>query len=226
MLYSKIKKAVFLDRPNRFIANIELDGEKLQAHVKNTGRCKELLIPGATVYVQEKDIACRKTKYDLITVKKGDRLVNIDSQAPNKVVLEWIKDGNFLPDITKIQSEYTLKGSRIDFFVEYQGKKALIEVKGVTLEQDGVALFPDAPTDRGVKHIKELILAQNSGFEAYIIFLIQLKGVSYFSPNANTHKEFAEELKKAHQSGVIIIALDSIVTKDSITAGDRVEIRL
>lgn len=226
MLYTNIKKAKFIDRPNRFIANIELNETKVPCHVKNTGRCKELLIPGATVYVQESGLAVRKTKFDLITVKKGDKLVNIDSQVPNKVVLEWINQGKFLPDITKIHAEHKFSNSRLDFYIEYVDKKALVEVKGVTLEENGVAMFPDAPTVRGVKHIKELIDYKNSGFEAFIIFLIQMKDVKYFTPNAKTHKAFADWLKEAQRQGVQIIAIDSFVTKDSITAGDRVEVRL
>lgn len=226
MKYKNIKQAKFLSRPNRFIANIEIDGKTEACHVKNTGRCKELLIPNATIFVQEFDSDKRKTKYDLISVYKGKRLVNIDSQAPNKVFYEWVKGGNLFKGITLIKPEYKYKNSRFDFYIETATAKTLVEVKGVTLEEKGVALFPDAPTERGLKHVIELCECIKEGFEAYIIFIIQMKDVLYFTPNIKTHKAFAEALTRAEKQGVKIIALDCQITKDSITARDFVDVKI
>ena len=172
MKYENIKKAKFINRPNRFIAHIEIDGKEEVAHVKNTGRCKELLTEGATVYVSESDNPERKTRYDLVKVIKGDRLINMDSQAPNKIFHEWVKKGNLFKNITLIKPESKYKNSRFDFYIEADGKKIFVEVKGVTLEDKGVVRFPDAPTERGVKHINELISALEDGYEAYIAFVI------------------------------------------------------
>lgn len=226
MKYKNIKQAKFLSRPNRFIANIEIDGKTEACHVKNTGRCKELLIPNATIFVQEFDSDKRKTKYDLISVYKGKRLVNIDSQAPNKVFYEWVKGGNLFKGITLIKPEYKYKNSRFDFYIETATAKTLVEVKGVTLEEKGVALFPDAPTERGLKHVIELRECIKDGYEAYIIFIIQMKDVLYFTPNIKTHKAFAEALTRAEKQGVKIIALDCQITKDSITARDFVDVKI
>ncbi|MFA5537042.1 MAG: DNA/RNA nuclease SfsA [Bacillota bacterium] len=217
MYYTDIKEAIFLNRPNRFIANIQLDGRTEICHVKNTGRCKELLLPGAKIYVQQAANPNRKTKYSLISVYKGDQLVNIDSQAPNKVFAEWLAKGGLGEELTQIKAEYNFLDSRLDFYAETPKAKILIETKGVTLEEDGVALFPDAPTERGVKHLETLINSLSLGYRAYAVFVIQMKGVSLFSPNGKTHPAFAHTLKTAQEKGVNILALDCQVTKNSIT---------
>ena len=177
MKYERIEAGKFLERPNRFIAHVEIAGQKEIVHVKNTGRCAELLIPGATVYVQKTDNPERKTQWDLIGVKKGKRMINMDSQIPNKVVEEWIRKGNLFPNATLIKPETTYKKSRFDLYVEEGNRKIFIEVKGVTLENDGVVKFPDAPTERGIKHLTELCEAVKDGYEAYVFFVIQMKGV-------------------------------------------------
>jgi sugar fermentation stimulation protein A len=226
MQYKHIKKAKFCSRPNRFIAHIEIDGEPEICHVKNTGRCQELLIPNAEVFVQEVNGSNRKTKYDLIGVKKGGRLINIDSQVPNKVFHEWVKSSNFFPDISLVKPEVKYNNSRLDFYIETDGRKIYVEVKGVTLEENGVALFPDAPTERGLKHIADLCQCIDEGNEAYLVFIIQMKDIQYFTPNHKTHPAFGEALKKAVKHGVKIIALDCEVAADCITARDWVEVRL
>jgi sugar fermentation stimulation protein A len=226
MKYDNIRRAKFLSRPNRFIANIEIDGENEICHVKNTGRCKELLIPGADIFVQEFDSKIRKTKYDLISVYKKSRLINMDSQVPNKVFGEWVKNSSMFENIDLIKTEQKYGNSRFDFYLEADDKKIFVEVKGVTLEEDGIVMFPDAPTQRGLKHLNELSLCVDEGYEAYVVFIVQMKNVRYFTPNLKTHKEFADALHKANQKGVNIMALDCYVKEDSITAGDLVEIRL
>ena len=226
MIYENIVKANFVSRPNRFIANIEIDGKCEIAHVKNTGRCKELFVPGAEIYVQLCDNPLRKTQYDVIAVKKGTEIINIDSQIPNKVFAEFVAEGKFLSGITYVKPETTYQNSRFDFYIERGNEKIYVEVKGVTLEQNGVALFPDAPTDRGVKHINELIDAIKNGFSAYIIFVIQMKGVNEFKPNASMHKEFADALKKANENGVKIIALDCNVTENTIKIDKNIDVSL
>jgi sugar fermentation stimulation protein A len=226
MEYKNIKQAKFLSRPNRFIANIEIGGKTEICHVKNTGRCKELLIPNASVLVRESDNNNRKTKYDLISVYKGKRLVNIDSQAPNKVFHEWMLDNNLFGEITLIKPEYKYNNSRFDFYIETAAKKIFIEVKGVTLEENGIALFPDAPTERGIRHITELCQSIRKGYEAYMVFIIQMKDVLYFTPNIKTHKAFGDALINAEKQGVKIIALDCEVKKTSIEARDFVDVRL
>lgn len=226
MKYNNIRQAKFISRPNRFIANIEIDGKIEVCHVKNTGRCKELLTPDATIFVQEFDNPNRKTKYDLISVYKGDRLINMDSQIPNRVFGEWVQNNNLIENITLIKPESKYKNSRFDFYVEADGRKIFIEVKGVTLEVNGVVLFPDAPTGRGIKHINELCDCIENGFEAYIVFIVQMRDVLYFTPNIKTHEAFGVALKKAENQGVKLIALDCEVTENSISAKDFVEIRL
>jgi sugar fermentation stimulation protein A len=226
MKYDNIKRAVFLDRPNRFIANIELDGRREVCHVKNTGRCKELLLPGAEIYVQELDIASRKTKLDLISVRKGSRLINMDAAAPNRVFMEWLPDSQLFKDITLVKPESSFGSSRFDFYVEAEGKKAYIEVKGVTLEAEGIVRFPDAPTERGVKHLSELVSCVNAGFQAYAVFIVQMKDVSYFEPNDFTHPAFGAALREAFNSGVKVLALDCEVSEDSISISDYVQVRL
>lgn len=226
MKYDNIVKGKFISRPNRFIAHVEINGKKEISHVKNTGRCKELLISGVNVFLQENDNPNRKTKFSLIAVEKGNRLINIDSQIPNKVVNEWLENGNLFKDITLIKPETKYGNSRFDFYVETKEKKIFIEVKGATLEENGVVRFPDAPTERGVKHINELCECKKEGYEAYIIFVIQMKGVMYFEPNMKTHKEFGYALKKAKDSGVNILALDCEVTRETIVMGQYVNVKL
>lgn len=224
MKYANIKEGIFIERVNRFIAHIDVDGKVEVCHVKNTGRCKEILVKGCKVFVQEFDSKIRKTKFDLISVYKGNRLINIDSQVPNKMFSEWVKLGNLFKDIKVFKSEVFYKNSRFDFYVEYEDKKAFIEIKGVTLENEGVVLFPDAPTSRGVKHLKELVSAREEGYEAYVIFIVQMEGVKYFTPNYETHKEFGDTLSFCKNNGVNILAFDSVVLKDQIYIKDSVKV--
>lgn len=226
MKYENIIKGKFIERPNRFIASIEINGKIETCHVKNTGRCKELLIPNAEVFVEENDNPKRKTQFSLIGVVKDKRLINMDSQVPNKIVHEWILKGNLFKDITLIKPETTYNKSRFDFYIETKDKKVFIEVKGVTLEENNIVRFPDAPTERGVKHIKELCDCKKEGYDAYIIFVIQMKDVLYFEPNEKTHKEFAEALREAKKIGVNIIAVDCDVKEESIDIVDYVEVRV
>lgn len=230
MKYKRIKKGTFLDRPNRFLAYAELAGEREVVHVKNTGRCAELLKPGATIYVQESDNPVRKTKWDLIGVEKSGRLVNMDSQIPNRVVQEWIENGNLFEDVCLVRPEVTYGNSRFDLYVEAgkeeQIRKIFIEVKGVTLEEDGVARFPDAPSERAVKHLEELCKAVKDGYEAYVFFVIQMKGIRYFTPNMDTHPVFGETLRRAKAAGVHVLAYDCTVTTDSIQIDEKVPVIL
>jgi len=226
MIYSNIYTAKFLSRPNRFIAHIELDGKKEIAHVKNTGRCRELLTENATVFVQKSDNPNRKTKYDLIGVLKGEKMINMDSQIPNKVFGQWAETSGFFGDLKLIKAEKTFGSSRFDFYIETEKDKIFVEVKGVTLENDGVVMFPDAPTERGVKHINELCTCLESGYKAYIFFIIQMDNVKYFTPNRQTHPAFADALKNAAEKGVGVYALDCKVTQNSIVADKFVEIKL
>lgn len=226
MKYNKVKTGIFRSRPNRFIAYAEMDGEVKTCHVKNTGRCKELLIPGVTVYLEEQDNPDRKTKYDLIGVQKGNRMINMDSQAPNKVVYEWIKSGGLFSDIKLIKTEKTYGNSRFDLYVEAENRQIYIEVKGVTLEEEGIVRFPDAPTERGVKHVRELIACVEEGYEAYIIFVVQMKGVKYFEPNNITHPAFGQALKEAEEKGVHILAVDCDVEVDQLNIRKNVMVKL
>ncbi len=226
MKYNNIKEARFLSRPNRFIAHIEIDGEPEICHVKNTGRCRELLIRDARVFVQEVIAANRKTKYDLIGVYKGERLINIDSQVPNKVFNEWVMSSRQFNNLKLIRPECKFQSSRFDFYVETDTRKIFVEVKGVTLEENGVVLFPDAPTERGIKHINDLCQCINEGYEAYLVFIIQMKDVRYFTPNNATHQAFGEALIKAAKHGVKIFALDCEVDADFIAARNFVQVRL
>ncbi len=222
MKYNNIKKATFLSRPNRFIALCEVDGKEEVCHVKNTGRCKELLVKGAVVYLQESDSQNRKTKYDVISVYKDKELINMDSQAPNKVLYEYIKQGKLFSDVTLIKPETTYKSSRFDLYVEHGDKKTFVEVKGVTLEENGVFMFPDAPTLRGVKHLNELVSAVRDGYEAYVVFVLQAKNAKLFKPNVKTHPEFAAALNNAYQNGVNVLCLKCDVTHDSLEICDSV----
>lgn len=226
MRYTNTRTAKFISRPNRFIAHVEFDGKPVVCHVKNTGRCRELLVPGAGVVLEESDNPKRKTRYDLIGVWKGDRLINIDSQAPNRVFQQWAEEGKFLRGVSLIKPEQRYDASRLDFYMEAGERKILVEVKGVTLEEKGVVMFPDAPTQRGVKHVHELVRAVHQGYEAYIVFIIQMQDVLYFLPNYKTHREFGEVLKAAADQGVHILALDCEVTENTIRARDPVEVRL
>lgn len=216
MIYKKITEGKFISRPNRFIANIEINGKTEICHVKNTGRCKELLQPGARVFLSESDNPQRKTRFDLIAVYKGNVLFNIDSQAPNKVFGEWLKESGYFGSITRIKPECFYKKSRFDFYFEYNGKKAFAEVKGVTLENKGIFMFPDAPTERGVRHLNELCEALEDGYEAYAVFILQAQGATSFTPNEETHPQFAEALFNANQKGVKILCLDCTVTPASL----------
>ena len=228
MRYNNIKKATFYERPNRFIAHGLVEGKNEIIHVKNTGRCRELLVPGAQIYLEEFDNPNRKTKWDLIAVEKGDVLINMDSQAPNKVVGEWLLDNDVadFQKIIQIKPETKYRSSRFDFYLETEEKKIYIEVKGVTLEVNGVAKFPDAPSLRGVRHIQELIYAKEEGFEAYVIFVIKMKGIDYFTPNCETHPEFKEILVKAKEKGVKLLAYDCVVQPDELKIDKPVKIML
>ena len=226
MKYENIYQGVFVNRPNRFIAYVDIDGCRETVHVKNTGRCRELLIPEAVVYVQGSLKPGRKTRWDLIAVKKNKRIINMDSQIPNKVVKEWLEDGNLIENITTVRPEYTYGSSRIDLYVEAGERKILIEVKGVTLEADGVVRFPDAPSERAVKHVYELKEALKKGYEAYVFFVIQMRDVRYFTPNTDTHPEFAKALAEAAKEGVRVVAYDCLVEKDSISIHKEVPVVL
>ncbi|MEG0904238.1 MAG: A/G-specific adenine glycosylase [Lachnospiraceae bacterium] len=216
MKYEHIQIGTFLERPNRFIAHIKIKGKEEIVHVKNTGRCAELLIPGVTVYVQKSDNPKRKTQWDLIGVKKGNRIINMDSQVPNQIVKEWIEAGNLFKGASLIRPEFTYGKSRFDLYIEVGERKILLEVKGVTLEKEDVVLFPDAPTQRGVKHVRGLCEALQDGYESYVFFVVQMDQVHYFTPNDVTHKEFGDALRIAKAAGVHILAYDCHVTEDSI----------
>lgn len=217
-----------MSRPNRFVAMCEIEGQTYRCHVKNTGRCRELLIPGVQVYLQDRRGEGGSTDFSLIAVKKGDLIVNIDSQAPNAVVKEALLNGSLVlpgfenPDV--VRGEYTFGDSRLDFYIEKDGRKGLIEVKGVTLEVEGAALFPDAPTQRGIKHLNEL--AKADGYDRFAIFVIQMKGVCSFSPNNATHPQFGQSLKEAQSAGVSVLAFDCNVTEDSLILDSPVTVIL
>lgn len=206
---------IFLARPNRFIAHVEINGGVEVCHVKNTGRCAELLIPGSRVYVQRSDNPARKTKYDLISVYKGENLVNMDSQAPNKAAAEFIPE--LFENVSLVKAEAKHGDSRYDFYIEAGERRIFMEVKGVTLEEAGTALFPDAPTQRGVKHLNGLVNCISEGYEAAVLFVIQMKGVDRFMPNERTHPEFAAALRAAHKAGVQVYAMDCTVTPEEMT---------
>ena len=226
MKYGNIVKGEFISRPNRFIAEVLVDGKKETVHVKNTGRCRELLTVGAEVFLFHSSNPLRKTKYDLVAVRKGEKLINMDSQIPNDIAEEWLKKGCLFSADAVIKREVTYKKSRFDFYIEDGEKKIFLEVKGVTLENDGVAMFPDAPTERGVKHVNELVSLKKTGYEAYILFVIQMREVVLFRPNDVTHKAFGDALREALESGVEIIAVNCSVTEDSIEIIDKIEIQI
>ena len=216
MKYSDIYIGRFISRPNRFIAHVELDGENVVCHVKNTGRCRELLIPGAKVVLEKARNPERKTKYDLIAVWKGDLLINMDSQAPNIAFGEWARETGFPEGLIELKSETTHGDSRYDFYYNSRNSEGFIEVKGVTLENDGAVKFPDAPTQRGAKHLRGLIDCVKEGFGAYAVFVVQMSGMKYFSPNDETDPDFADALRDAAAAGVNILALECSVTEDSM----------
>lgn len=217
MRYENIEKAIFRSRPNRFIAHVELGGQVVVCHVKNTGRCRELLVPGTTVFLQKAANPDRKTLYDLIAVQKGDLLINMDSQAPNAVFQEWAEQGGFVPSLTLLRPETTFGASRFDFYWESEaGQRGFVEVKGCTLEQEGHARFPDAPTERGVKHLEELIQARKAGYEAAVCFVLQMAPMKDFAPNDVTHPAFGDALRRAGEAGVEILAMECRVEPDRL----------
>lgn len=226
MKYENTERGIFLDRPNRFIAHVEIQDSIETIHVKNTGRCRELLIPGTEVILERSSNPARKTKYDLICVNKSGRWINMDSQVPNKAAEEWIKKGGLFPETVRVFREKVYGNSRFDLYVESDRRKAFIEVKGVTLEENNTAYFPDAPTQRGVKHVEELIRCMDDGYEAYLLFVIQMKGVSEFRPNWNTHRLFGEALVRAQKAGVRIYACDCLVEEDLLEIQDPVPVNL
>lgn len=250
MKYNHIVPAQFLERPNRFVAHVLIDGRPETVHVKNTGRCRELLTKGARVYLEKSDNPKRKTLYDLVAVekplpekkqsgKKGQskailqtaedclvKMINMDSQAPNKVVEEWLLSKALFPDLVCVRPETVYGNSRFDFYIETKTDKIFMEVKGVTLEEQGVVRFPDAPSERAVKHVEELVQAKKEGYLAYVMFVIQMTDVAYFTPNRDTHPEFAHALEKAAQEGVRILAYDCSVTPDSMTIRSQVPVRI
>ena len=226
MKYKHIVKGVFIRRLNRFVALCTIDGEEILCHVKNTGRCGEILVPGAECYLEKSDNPNRKYLYSLVVVNKGNRLINIDSQAPNKAVAEFLSSRESEFGLTGIRAEKTYGNSRFDFYFERDGKEAFLEVKGVTLERDGIVSFPDAPTERGTKHLRELCSCIKDGYEAYVFFVIQMKDVSFFTPNNATDPSFASALKEAKEAGVNILAYDCFVSEDEMIIKDRVPVVL
>ena len=225
MQYPDMVTGIFLKRPNRFIAHVCIDGKEEICHVKNTGRCRELLPEGAKVWCQRSNNPARKTKYDLITVQKGDRLINMDSQAPNAAAREWLRGGG-LGEISDLRSETVHGDSRFDFAFTMDGRKCFLEVKGVTLENDGVCAFPDAPTERGVKHLQGLTRAAQDGYGAFVLFVIQMADVKYLHPNDKTDPAFGSALRTAAENGVRVLAMDCAVTEDSMSIRMPVLVRL
>lgn len=225
MHYKNMVSGRFLSRPNRFIAHVEIHGQEQIVHVKNTGRCRELLPSGAEVWCQHWDIPSRKTEYDLIFVRKGDRIINMDSQAPNHAVREWLQQGG-LGDIKDLKWEYTYGDSRFDFAFEKDGRQCFLEVKGVTLENNGICAFPDAPTVRGVKHLKGLTRLAQEGFGAYVLFVVQMENVRYLHPNDDTDPAFGAALREAAAAGVQVLAVECSVTTETMTISKPVEVRL
>lgn len=231
MKYNRVVPGIFQKRPNRFIAHVCIHGKEEVCHVKNTGRCKELLVPGCTVYCAVSDNPKRKTKFDLIAVEKkvesSTLLINMDSQAPNAAVKEWLASGaSPFGKIDLLKPECRHGNSRFDFYLECNKRKIFIEVKGVTLEDDGVVLFPDAPTERGVKHVHELIQCHGEGCETYILFVVQMERARYFTPNRKTHPQFADALYEAKQAGVELLAYMCTVSPDEMKMDKPLEIKL
>ena len=225
MKYANMVPGLFISRPNRFVAHVEIDGQAEIVHVKNTGRCRELLPEGAKVWCQRSDNPARKTKYDLICVQKGARLINMDSQAPNIAVGEWLRNGG-LGAVQNVRSEVSYGQSRFDFAFEKDGKPCFMEVKGVTLENDGICAFPDAPTLRGAKHLRELTQAVKAGRGAYVLFVIQMSDVRYLHPNDTTDPAFGTALRQAAEAGVTTLAMDCAVTPEGMILRQEVPICL
>lgn len=225
MRYENMVPGTFLARPNRFVAHVEIDGKIQVVHVKNTGRCRELLPPGAKVWCQKSANPARKTAYDLISVQKGSRIINMDSQAPNGAVEEWLRSGG-IAGAEQIRREVFYGDSRFDFAFEKNGKPCFLEVKGVTLEQNGVCAFPDAPTVRGARHLRELVKAAREGYGAYVLFVIQMEDVKYLHPNDETDPEFGAALRDAQNAGVTVLAMECKVTPDSMELAKPVPVRL
>ncbi len=225
MQYGKMVPGIFRARPNRFIAHVEINGQLEVCHVKNTGRCRELLPPGAQVWCLDADSPKRKTRYDLITVRKGERLINMDSQAPNAAAKEWLEAGG-LGEIENLKPEQKVGESRFDFAFTKNGRQCYLEVKGVTLENDGVCAFPDAPTERGARHLRELTELAKKGCGAYVLFVIQMEGVKYLHPNDTTDKPFGEALRQAEKAGVQILAYDCKITENTMKINEIVEVKL
>ena len=215
MTYENMVPGIFQARPNRFIAHVQIGGQTEIVHVKNTGRCKELLVPGCAVWCQRSSNPNRKTAFDLIAVQKGERLINMDSQAPNRAAGEWLSSGG-LGEISELKAEVKHGDSRYDFSFLKDGKRCFLEVKGCTLEEDGVCAFPDAPTERGAKHIRGLTAAARAGYGAYILFVIQMSDVKYIRPHDETDPEFGKALREASQNGVRVLAMDCAVTPDTM----------
>ncbi|MBQ8833727.1 MAG: DNA/RNA nuclease SfsA [Oscillospiraceae bacterium] len=225
MIYPNMTPGIFLSRPNRFIAHVEISGQVETVHVKNTGRCRELLSAGARVWCQRSDNPNRKTKYDLITVRKGGRLINMDSQAPNAAAKEWLLSGGLGP-VENLRAETVHGDSRFDFSFTLDGKQCFLEVKGVTLETDGVCAFPDAPTERGAKHLRGLQRAVEEGCGGYVLFVIQMSDVKYLYPNDTTDPNFGRALREAAAGGVKVLAVDCRVTEDTMVIGKEVPVVL
>ena len=225
MIYEHMYPGVFLDRPNRFIAHVEMDGKPETVHVKNTGRCRELLVGGAEIWCQESQNPARKTKWDLICVRKGPYLINMDSQAPNAAAKEWLQGGG-LGEIENLRPETVHGDSRFDFSFTKDGKQCFLEVKGVTLENEGVCAFPDAPTERGAKHLRGLLEAVKEGYRAYVLFVIQMRPVKYLRPHEEQDPAFAKALREAAAGGVEVLAVDCDITPERMTIRDFVPVRL
>lgn len=225
MKYDRMVPGVFRSRPNRFIAKVIIDGREETVHVKNTGRCRELLPTGAEVWCQQAENPNRKTKYDLITVRKGDRLINMDSQAPNAAVGEWLRSGG-LGQVENLRPEYRHGDSRFDFCFTLNRHPCLLEVKGVTLEHQGICAFPDAPTQRGARHLRGLAEAVKEGFDAYVLFVIQMGDVKYLHPNDATDPDFGAALREAAANGVQVLAVNCKITEDEMSIGDFVPVKL
>ena len=226
MQYRSVVSGSFIDRPNRFVARVKIGDEVHTVHVKNTGRCRELLVPGAVVYLERAGNPMRKTQYDLIAVRKGDLLINMDAQAPNKVFGEWAAAGGFLPEVTAIRPEFTWGDSRFDFRLEDGQGPIFVEVKGVTLEEAGEVRFPDAPTQRGAKHLRGLLRAVEQGYRAAVCFVIQMKGPSVFRPNDRTDPAFGQALRQAAAGGVQVVAVDCLTEPDSLVIDGLVSVDL
>ena len=226
MQYSHIVQGRFIERVNRFIAYVEIAGNREKVHVKNTGRCRELLVPGASVYLERSNKKERATAYDLVSVEKGEKTINVDSQAPNRAVGEWLEKRILFPDMVKYRPETKYGNSRFDFYIETENERIFMEVKGVTLEENGVVRFPDAPSERAIKHVEELIRAKHDGYRVFVMFVIQMCDVKYFTPNRDTHPEFADALCRAAKEGVEILAYDCRVTPGTMEIGRPVKVEL